>query len=217
MLLLSMVAHEYGHAWAALKQGDDTAEKLGRITWNPIKHIDPFFTIAMPVLTFFLSFGTFAFGGAKPVPVDPTKFRSYVRGDIIVSLAGVTANLVLAIVFAIAIVFVGLVGKSLPVLTGFLALMQGALIFGIFFNILLLVFNLIPIPPLDGSHVFKHLLPPKLALHYQRLGAAGLLVLLGMFWIGGPVPRALLSPVYLLTALSREVWGPFLLVAGGGA
>ena len=95
MLLLSMVAHEYAHGYAALKQGDNTALMLGRLTWNPLKHIDPWLTVIMPLVSFFIA--GVAFGGAKPVPVNPRLYRNYKRGDIIVSLAGVATNLVLAV------------------------------------------------------------------------------------------------------------------------
>src|SRR5688572_6088105 len=95
VLLFSMVAHEYAHGYAALKQGDPTAYQLGRLTWNPLKHIDPFMTVLMPILTWFGSGGGMMFGGAKPVPVNPRHYRHYRRGDIIVSLAGIATNLVL--------------------------------------------------------------------------------------------------------------------------
>src|SRR5581483_8193639 len=93
VLLFSMIAHEYAHGYAALKQGDDTALMLGRLTWNPAKHIDPFLTIILPVMLFIAHAPIL--GGAKPVPVNPRKYRKFKRGDIIVSLAGVATNLVL--------------------------------------------------------------------------------------------------------------------------
>ena len=94
-LIFSLVAHEYAHAVAAYRQGDDTAYMLGRITLNPLPHIDPIMSIAFPAITFLLSGGTFVFGGAKPVPVNPRKYRNYKKGDIIVSAAGVATNFVL--------------------------------------------------------------------------------------------------------------------------
>src|SRR5262245_55379834 len=164
VLLFSMVAHEYAHGYAALKQGDPTAHQLGRLTWNPIKHIDPFMTVLLPLLTFFGSGGSFIFGGAKPVPVMPRNYRNYKRGDIIVSLAGIGANIVLAIVCAILIIVLGLIGKSLAVAANTLAILQHMMVGGIIFNLVLAVFNLLPIPPLDGSHVMKYLLPPAWSL-----------------------------------------------------
>jgi Zn-dependent protease len=127
-----------------------------------------------------------AFGGAKPVPVVPRNYRNFKRGDIIVSLAGVATNLVIAILCVPLIVLVGFVGRAVPVLTDSIALLQAMLIFGILINLALMAFNLIPIPPLDGSHVFKYLLPPAWALNYQRLGAQGLLILFLLIAFGFP-------------------------------
>jgi Zn-dependent protease len=100
MLVFAMVAHEYAHAVTALQQGDDTAYALGRVTLNPLPHIDPWMSLVLPALLFFGTHGQYTFGGAKPVPVNSRKFRHYRRGDIIVSAAGVTTNLFLSILFA---------------------------------------------------------------------------------------------------------------------
>jgi Zn-dependent protease len=119
VLLLSVIAHEYAHGYAALKQGDDTALMLGRLTWNPIKHIDPFMTVLLPLMLW-LAHGPLL-GGAKPVPVNPRNYRNFKRGDIIVSLAGVFVNLLLAIASVILFVLVGLVLTVLgPILALFL-------------------------------------------------------------------------------------------------
>src|SRR5467141_5421255 len=99
VLLFSMVAHEYAHAEAAYRQGDTTAYMLGRLTLNPLKHIDPFMTVILPLVLWFGSHGTYTFGGAKPVPVNPRNYRHFVRGDVIVSLAGIAVNLVLFAIF----------------------------------------------------------------------------------------------------------------------
>ena len=183
VLLASMVAHEYAHGYAALKQGDSTAQQLGRLTWNPIRHIDPVMTVILPLITYFgggLLGQPLIFGGAKPVPVDPRNYRSYRRGDIIVSLAGVATNAVLAIVCVLLIVLVGLVARVVPVTSSAIAIVQTMLIVGISFNLVLVAFNLLPIPPLDGSHVVKHFLPPTVAAHYQRLGFYGMFLILGL-------------------------------------
>ena len=108
VLLFSVIAHEYAHGYAALKQGDTTALMLGRLTWNPVKHIDPFMTILLPAMLFFGSGGTMMLGGAKPVPVNPANYRNYKRGDIIVSLAGVFVNLLIAIASIVLFIVVGL-------------------------------------------------------------------------------------------------------------
>src|SRR5256885_14451503 len=103
-----MVAHEYAHAEAAYRQGDDTAYMLGRLTLNPLKHIDPFMTVLLPVMLWVASNGTYTFGGAKPVPVNPRKYRKFVRGDVIVSLAGSATNPGVFVLFACLFAIVGL-------------------------------------------------------------------------------------------------------------
>jgi len=122
VLLFSMVAHEYAHAEAAYRQGDTTAYMLGRLTFNPVKHIDPFMTIILPLVTWF-AWG-FAFGGAKPVPVNPRNYRNYVRGDVIVSLAGIAVNLVLFVIFTGLFATVGTIAEALPSLSPTLEILQ---------------------------------------------------------------------------------------------
>jgi Zn-dependent protease len=206
VLLFSMVAHEYAHGYAALKQGDTTAQQPGRLTWNPIKHIDPFLTILMPLVLGYLSNWQFIFGGAKPVPVNPRNYRHYRRGDIIVSLAGIGANALIAIGCVAGIVVLGLIGRVFPAATTTLGILQLMLDTGIYFNLILIFFNLMPIPPLDGSHVVKHLLPPAWAIRYQRLGMYGMLILLALLTVGQPLFTRWMAPVfYLHDAASRAV------------
>src|SRR5687767_10119938 len=178
-----MVAHEYAHGYAALKQGDPTAQQLGRLTWNPIKHIDPFLTILMPVITY-MAMG-FIFGGAKPVPVNPRNYKNYKRGDIIVSLAGVATNLVLALACTILIAIFGMIADVAPVTGRTVGILQVMMIYGVAINLMLIAFNLIPIPPLDGSHVMKYLLPPAWSLKYQELGRYGFVILIALLAFGG--------------------------------
>lgn len=204
-----MIAHEYAHGYAALKQGDPTAYQLGRLTWNPIKHIDPFLTILMPVLTFIWSKGTMIFGGAKPVPVVPRNYRNFKRGDIIVSLAGVAANAVIAVVCVAVAVAVGMFGRAVPATEGTLAYAQEMMRFGVFINLLLIMFNLLPVPPLDGSHVMKYLLPPAWAMHYQRLGAYGLLIIILLLSFAPVVIDTWLAPVSLLMGVATRLIAPF--------
>ena len=176
VLLFSVIAHEYAHGYAALRQGDPTASLLGRLTWNPLKHIDPFLTIVLPLVLLFSPLHV-AIGGAKPVPVNPRNYRNVKRGDIIVSLAGVFTNLLLALAFTAAIPVVGGAARVVPPAAGALTVLQAMLIVGIEINLALIAFNLIPIPPLDGSHVMKYLLPPAWGARYARMGLAGLIVL----------------------------------------
>src|SRR5690606_11285266 len=141
-----------------------------RLTWNPIKHIDPFMTILLPAMLAWV--GAPIFGGAKPVPVNPRNYRNFKRGDIIVSLAIVATNIVLAMLSIPAIILVGVFGDVAPeTLIKPLGILQQMLEYSVAINALLAMFNLLPIPPLDGSHVFKYLLPPKWSLAYQRAGA----------------------------------------------
>jgi Zn-dependent protease len=199
VLLFSMVAHEYAHGYAALRHGDPTAYELGRLTWNPARHIDPFMTIIMPLITFFGSYGSMMFGGAKPVPVNPRNYRNYRRADIVVSLAGIAVNLALAAIFVPAIIGLGLLGRALPAANDTLALIQYMLVRGIQVNLILAMFNLMPIPPLDGSHVLKHVLPPAWSLRYQAMGGYGLLILLLLLTVGRPVISFWMQPAVIGT------------------
>ena len=208
-----MVAHEYAHGYAALKQGDPTAQQLGRLTWNPIKHIDPFLTILMPVMLYWASNGQFMFGGAKPVPVNPRNYRNYKRGDIIVSLAGVVTNLLLFPICALLIVLFGLLGRAIPPGVDTLSILQMMMVQGILFNLVLAIFNLIPIPPLDGSHVVKWLLPASWSLRYQALGKYGIIILLVLLWtdVGRPFFDMWMKPVTLLAQSTIQFIFPYFL------
>jgi Zn-dependent protease len=209
ILLFSMIAHEYAHGYAALKQGDPTAYQLGRLTWNPIKHIDPILTIILPALTFFSSQGALIFGGAKPVPVVPRNYRNFKRGDIIVSLAGVAANVVIAVACLVLAVGVGAIGRSAPSSAEALTYAQDMLRYGIRINLVLIMFNLFPLPPLDGSHVMKYLLPPAWAMHYQRVGAYGLLILILLLSFAPAVIATWMAPVRLLMGVATRLIAPF--------
>jgi Zn-dependent protease len=209
VLLFSMVAHEYAHAEAAYRQGDDTAYMLGRLTFNPLKHIDPFMTVIVPVMLWYASSGTFTFGAAKPVPVNPRKYRAYRRGDIIVSLAGIAVNLVLFAVCAGLFALSGLLGQMMPGLTGSAGIFQQMMITGMWLNLILAFFNLLPIPPLDGSHVFYHLLPPGWGLQYRQLYALGFIpVILFVYFLPG-AREVYLWPARLLMGAALSVVGGF--------
>lgn len=209
VLLFSMVAHEYAHGYAALRQGDPTAYQLGRLTWNPVKHIDPFMTVILPAVTWFMA--GFIFGGAKPVPVMPRNFHNFRRGDIIVSLAGIASNILIAIGSILLVILLGLLGRAVPAAAETCGIFQVMLSFGIFFNIILAYFNLLPIPPLDGSHVFKYLLPTKWAVHYQNVGRYGLLILILLFTMGSSLFGKIMMPVFLLARLAFGAVFPYLI------
>jgi Zn-dependent protease len=218
VLLFSMVAHEYAHGYAALKQGDPTAHQLGRLTWNPLKHIDPFLTLLLPILTFWGSNGGFIFGGAKPVPVQPANYRNYRRGDIIVSLAGVATNMVLYVVCTALVVLLGALARGVPPAGDTVSIIQMMLVRGIIFNLVLAIFNLLPIPPLDGSHVMKYLLPPAWSLRYQQLGRYGLIILLVLIAtrIGRPVFEFWMKPVEFLAGAAFGLIRPYMIMSPFG-
>jgi Zn-dependent protease len=200
VLLLSVVAHEYAHARVAVSQGDPTPLMLGRLTLNPLPHIDPVGTVLVPLLLFFSQAG-FIIGWAKPVPVNTRNFRDYRRGDVLVSIAGVTANFLLALVFFLAALGLSAAGveSSAPGLAGGLRRMSE---FGLFLNLLLGIFNLIPIPPLDGSHLLYHLLPPALGARYREVGRYGIVLLFLVILVPGLL-GTLLFPVRFLMEIAR--------------
>jgi Zn-dependent protease len=182
VLLLSLTVHEFAHAWMALKQGDDTAYMLGRVTLDPRAHLEPIGSLLFPIMA--IGSGMPLLGWAKPVPTNPRKYRHYKRGDILVSIAGVLANLVLALLFAAA-VFVLQLATGGADAAPFLETLLEMLAYGVVGNVSLIFFNLLPIPPLDGSHVFYHLLPPNLGASYRQLQPYGMLILWGMVLMGG--------------------------------
>jgi Zn-dependent protease len=182
VMLFSIIAHEIAHGYAALKQGDNTALSAGRLTWNPIKHVDLWLTFILPAILFYTM--GMALGGAKPVPVDPRNYRNYRRGDIIVSLAGVFTNFVIAILATGVIALLGLLASAAPSTITSVSVLQAMMILTVNLNLALIAFNLIPIPPLDGSHVAKYLLPPSWAMHFQRVGFLGLIILIVLVRVG---------------------------------
>lgn len=149
ILIFSAILHEYAHGLAAYMQGDSTAKDMGRLTFNPIPHIDPFYTILLPLMMIILP-TNFIIGGAKPVPVNPFNLRGK-YAEMKVALAGPLSNLALASLFGLMIRFVPAISQNTSLLIAF-----GAVVF---VNLLLAVFNLLPIPPLDGSHVLFALIP----------------------------------------------------------
>lgn len=209
-----MVAHEYAHAEAAYRQGDSTAYMLGRLTLNPLKHIDPFMTILLPLVTWYGSGGRWAFGGAKPVPVNPRNYRNFVKGDIIVSLAGIAVNLVLFVIFTALFATVGTIAPALPSFAPTLELVQRMMFYGLWYNLVLAFFNLIPIPPLDGSHVFYHLLPPGAGMQYRQLQRYGFLPIMLISYMLPGVIQFFLWPAYQLLKVALIMIVPVALPNG---
>jgi Zn-dependent protease len=176
--VFAICVHESAHAWTANQCGDPTARMLGRISLNPIKHVDPIGTVLVPLLGMLSGIGFI--GWAKPTPVDPRNLRHPIRDDIFTSLAGPVSNILLGVIAVLALFVISRAGGAGPnsVLEP-IALLCGAFIS---VNILLAAFNLIPIPPLDGSHVFRHLLPESGKRVYDMIGYVGILLL---FFVGG--------------------------------
>jgi Zn-dependent protease len=187
VLLFSVIVHEVAHGYVALLNGDPTAKMLGRITLNPVPHIDLIGTIILPLLLL-MSHAGILFGWAKPVPVNPLNYRNYRWGEFAVSAAGPVSNLVLAAIFSVLV----RMGFDNP------GLMQMAF-FGVSINIFLALFNLIPIPPLDGSHILALFLPRDLARLYEYLQPVGFILILILFYTG--IMGAILMPLYRQIAL----------------
>lgn len=177
-LILSLALHEYGHAWMAYRCGDDTAERMGRLTLNPLAHIDPVMTILLPAILFYTT--GYAFGGAKPVPVSVNRLRHPARDMMLVALAGPAMNIFLALIFSVVwkvLVYQGIYDPS--------AILPRAMQYTMFLNLLLAAFNMIPIPPLDGSRVLSYFLPSGVRETYQSIERYGMIIIFAIIIYGG--------------------------------
>lgn len=184
-ILMAVTMHEAAHGWVAWKLGDETAHRMGRVTFNPFRHIDFFGTVLMPGMLLLLSGGKMMFGFAKPVPVNFMRLRRPRRDMVLVAAAGPATNLVLALVSA-------LLFHALPVLSPDFGEWMGINLFNsVWINTLLAVFNMIPLPPLDGGRVAVGMLPEKLARPLARLERAGFFIIIAAIflvpWIGDKV------------------------------
>jgi Zn-dependent protease len=198
ILVYSAILHEIAHGFVAERLGDPTARLMGRLTLNPKNHIDPIMTIAFPILTYFGSSGTLIFGGAKPVPVDPFNFREPKKDMALVSLAGPGTNVILAITAAVLVkmlIFIAPYFGASPFLTIVVIPAYTFLVLVVRINLLLAIFNLIPIPPLDGSKIFALILPDREAAVYLSIGTFGILIIFFLlsFPIGGLSLGSLIS------------------------
>jgi len=200
ILIVSVILHEIAHGLAAEKLGDDTARKLGRITLNPIPHIDPFMTIVLPALLI-ISGSPVVLGGAKPVPIDAGQFANPRRGMCWVALAGPLTNILIALlgcVYLYAIRATGLYENSSDVIASGLVM---AGIYMVVMNLVLAVFNLTPIPPLDGGRILIGLLPLKFARQIARLEPIGIYLVVALLLFG--VIDRVINP--LLAAVLRNL------------
>jgi Zn-dependent protease len=207
VLLFSLSLHEAAHAWMANRLGDPTARMLGRVTLNPMKHIDLLGTVILPIIMLIVNTG-FLFGWAKPTPVTPGNFKNVTRDDILTTVAGPGSNLLAAIGATVLMLLLSRTSASganivhqiagtggldptlmasSPVLYPLVFLFYLAMIL----NLILAAFNLLPLPPLDGSHVFRHMLPYKALRFYDSMGMISLLII---FVLGGRVVGFIVAP-----------------------
>jgi Zn-dependent protease len=207
VLLFSLSLHEAAHAWMANRLGDPTARMLGRVTLNPLRHIDPLGTVILPLIMLFVSPG-FLFGWAKPTPVTPANFKNVTRDDILTTVAGPFSNILAAIGATLVLLILsrtsangadivhqiaatgsleGSLMSASPTLVPLVLLFYLAMIL----NLFLAAFNLLPLPPLDGSHVFRHLLPYRALRVYDSLGMISIFII---FLLGGRVVGFIVGP-----------------------
>lgn len=184
ILIISVVVHEVAHGWIAYKLGDSTAKDYGRLTLNPIAHLDFIGSFIVPMLLWLASAGNFVFGWAKPVPYNPYNLRDQKRDPALVAIAGPVANLLVAVFFGLIFRFFGSILLTAPKAELTLNIFQGVILI----NIVLAIFNLIPIPPLDGSKILFSLLPPSMD-HIQRiLERYGFFILLAFLFLDSYIP-----------------------------
>jgi Zn-dependent protease len=175
VLLISVIVHEIAHGYTALRLGDPTAKQAGRLTANPIPHIDLVGSILVPLVSVLVA-GRVFIAWAKPVPVNPANFRHFRRDDILVSVMGPASNLALAFLFSVITGIVLMITPGDP--AGATEFFVRIMLNGIYLNVILAVFNMLPIPPLDGSHVLASLLPQQLGDNYRRIGFLGIFIVL---------------------------------------
>lgn len=201
-VIFAITLHEVAHGWMARRYGDRSAEMLGRLSLNPLRHVDPLGTVLVPLLTLWL--GGLMFGWAKPVPINPRAMRNPKRAMVAVAAAGPAANLLMAIGWAWSLHLAAGLAQWAPVAGDFLGRMARV---GVIFNVLLGIFNLLPVPPLDGGRVLRGLVPESIGRRLDAIEPYGLIIVLGLLLLGvlnivlGPLFRTVLDLVWLLSGV----------------
>jgi Zn-dependent protease len=180
-VLFAITIHEAAHAWVASRLGDTTAKMLGRLSFNPIKHVDLVGTILVPIVVLILSQFSFVFGWAKPVPINTTQFKKPRRDLALATAAGPISNLIMAFLWAICLKIGSILHPATSNTALFMVLTGQA---GIIINVLLAYLNLVPIPPLDGSRILASVLPIKQAMQFQKIEPYGIFILLILIFTG---------------------------------
>ncbi|MFW6137203.1 MAG: site-2 protease family protein [Candidatus Aminicenantaceae bacterium] len=207
VILFAITVHEAAHGWAAYKLGDPTAHIMGRVSLNPVVHIDPIGTVLLPLMLVLM--GAPPFGWAKPVPVNPMNLRNPKRDNLLVSAAGPLSNVSVALVSLILLLIIKslspgvdqflrsfLTGRGMAPGFHFLEGLSLILFYAVFLNILLAVFNMIPIPPLDGSGVLMGVLSDEAARKYDQIRPFGFIIIIGLIYLG--FLRLILQPIQIL-------------------
>jgi len=189
-MLFAITVHEASHAWVAARCGDTTAKALGRLSINPIKHIDLIGTILVPIVILVLSHFNFAFGWAKPVPINPNLFKNRNRDEILVAVAGPLSNFLMALSWTGIAKLAIISHPEHSVIALFFLLSAKA---GIIINLVLGFLNILPIPPLDGGRIVAALLPYRWSIKYQKLESYGFLILLALMFTG--ILATILNPL----------------------